>query len=320
MELLAAILVFISVSALMLAILTGGKGRRVEARLSQLGRNENQEADEVGNVLKRDSGTFPIIRRVTGSTGWGERARLDLAQAGLTLKVSEYLLLRIFLAVMFAILTLLIFSGASLLPVILIGAVAFGFMIPGWFVGFRKNRRKEKLSKQLPEAVSLMANSLRSGFAFSQAMELAAMQVADPIKTEFDQYLNDTSLGAPSDEALERMAERVGTYDMDMLVSTILIQRTTGGNLSEILDNVAETIRERERLNGEIRALTASQRFAGFILSIYPILLLMLFTALAPHIWTILYTDPAGRVVLAVAATLQVIGIISIRRLLRLEV
>jgi len=151
-------------------------------------------------------------------------------------------------------------------------------------------------------------------------MELAAMQVADPIKGELEQYLSDTSLGAPSDEALERMAERVGSYDMDMLVSTILIQRTTGGNLSEILDNVAETIRERERLYGEIRALTASQRFAGFILSIYPMLLLLLFTALAPDIWTILFTDPTGRIVLAVAATLQVIGIITIRRLLRLEV
>jgi len=151
-------------------------------------------------------------------------------------------------------------------------------------------------------------------------MELAALQVADPIKGELEQYLSDTSLGAPSEEALERMAERVGSYDMDMLVSTILIQRTTGGNLSEILDNVAETIRERERLQGEIRALTASQRFAGFILSIYPMVLLALFTALSPAIWTILFTDPVGRVVLGVALVLQVIGIISIRRLLRLEV
>jgi tight adherence protein B len=184
----------------------------------------------------------------------------------------------------------------------------------------RKSRRKDKLGKQLPEAVSLMANSLRSGFAFSQAMELAATQVAPPIKDEFDQYLSDTSLGAPSEVALERMAERVGTYDMDMLVSTILIQRTTGGNLSEVLDNVAETIRERERLQGEIRALTASQRFAGFILSIYPIVLLFFFTALAPEIWKILFTDPTGRVVLVVAAVLQLIGIVSIRRLLRLEV
>ena len=319
MELIAAVLVFISVSALVFAILTRRGGRLVEARLEQIQRVEKQ-ADEVENVLKTDTGTFPLIRRLTGGTGWGERARIDLAQAGLTLKVSEYLLLRIFFAVILVLVSLLIFSGSSLLLLIMIGAGAFGFMLPGWYIGMRKSRRKDKLGKQLPEAVSLMANSLRSGFAFSQAMELAATQVAPPIKEEFDQYLSDTSLGAPSEKALERMAERVGTYDMDMLVSTILIQRTTGGNLSEVLDNVAETIRERERLQGEIRALTASQRFAGFILSIYPIVLLFFFTALAPEIWKILFTDPTGRVVLVVAAVLQLIGIVSIRRLLRLEV
>jgi tight adherence protein B len=320
MEVLAAILVFISVSALMLWLLTARNSRRVETRLSAMQKKETKNKDDVDNVLRTDSGTFPLVRRFTGDTSWGERARVDLAQAGLTLKVSEYLLLRLLLAVILTLILIVFFNSSSLLPLIVIGGAVLGFMIPGWYVGIRKTRRKEKLGKQLPEAVSLMANSLRSGFAFTQAMELAAMQVDEPIKSELEQYLQDTSLGAPSDEALERMAERVGSYDMDMLVSTILIQRTTGGNLSEILDNVAETIRERERLQGEIRALTASQRFAGLILSIYPVLLLMLFTALAPDIWTILFTDPAGRIVLAVAATLQVIGIISIRRLLRLEV
>lgn len=320
MELLAAILVFVSVTAMVLWLLTARNTRKVETRLAAMQKQQVEHSGDVENVLKRDTGTFPLIRRFTGDSGWGERARVDLAQAGLTLKVSEYLLMRLFFAVIVALIVVAIFGSSSLLPLILLGGIALGFMLPGWWVGLRKSRRKEKLSKQLPEAVSLMANSLRSGFAFSQAMELAAIQVADPIKTEFDQYLNDVSLGSPSDEALIRMSERVGTYDMDMLVSTILIQRTTGGNLSEVLDNVAETIRERERLQGEIRALTSSQRFAGLILSIYPIVLLLLFTALAPDIWTILFTDPVGRIVLAVAATLQVVGIVTIRRLLRLEV
>jgi tight adherence protein B len=317
-ELLAAILVFIAVAALVYYILTRRGGNSVESRLERMRKVEKKE--NVANVLKTDTGTFPLIRRFTGETGWGERARVDLAQAGLTLKPSEYLLIRLFAGVMIALIMLLIFSGSSLLLFIVLGAAVFGFMLPGWYVGMRKTRRKDKIAKQLPEAVSLIANSLRSGFAFSQAMELASLQIASPIKEEFGQYLSDTSLGSPSEQALESMAERVGTYDMDMLVSTILIQRTTGGNLSEILDNVAETIRERERLHGEIRALTSSQRFAGFILSIYPMVLLALFTALAPDIWTILFKDPTGRIVLGIAIALQVIGIISIRRLLRLEV
>jgi tight adherence protein B len=318
MEVLAAILVFVSVTALVLWLLTARNSRKIEVRLEQM-RHQEKKREDV-DVLRTDTGTFPVIRRLTGGTGWGERARVDLLQAGLTLKVSEYLLLRLFLAVVVGIVLLAIFSSSSLMPLIVLGGGMLGFMLPGWWVGRRKSRRKDRIGKQLPEAVSLMANSLRSGFAFSQAMELAAMQVADPIKSELDQYLNDVSLGSPSDQALERMAERVGTYDMDMLVSTILIQRTTGGNLSEILDNVAETIRERDRLQGEIRALTASQRFAGMILSIYPLLLLLLFTAMAPDIWTVLFTDDVGRIVLGVAAFLQIVGIVTIRRLLRLEV
>ena len=103
-------------------------------------------------------------------------------------------------------------------------------------------------------------------------------------------------------------------------MTTILVQRTTGGNLSEVLDNVAETIRERERLQGEIRALTASQRFTGQILSLYPIALGGLFTLIAPSMMKVLWQDDLGRVMLAIAATLQVFGIITIRRILRLDV
>jgi len=105
-----------------------------------------------------------------------------------------------------------------------------------------------------------------------------------------------------------------------MVVTTILVQRTTGGNLSEVLDNVAETIRERERLQGEIRALTAQQRLTGLILSIYPVMLGLLFFALAPSLMKVLVTEEAGRVLLAVAIFLQVMGMLTIRRILRLDV
>jgi len=105
-----------------------------------------------------------------------------------------------------------------------------------------------------------------------------------------------------------------------MMVTTILVQKTTGGNLSEILDNVAETIRERERLQGEIRALTSSQRLSGIILSIYPIFLLALFTLIAYDLMSVLWTTEAGRILLMIAAVLQVMGFITIRRILRLDV
>jgi tight adherence protein B len=116
------------------------------------------------------------------------------------------------------------------------------------------------------------------------------------------------------------MVSRTGSYDVEMMVTTILVQKTTGGNLSEILDNVAETIRERERLQGEIRALTASQRLSGVILSIYPMFLLLIFTAMAYDLMSVLWTTELGRVLFGIALVLQVMGIVVIRRILRLDV
>jgi tight adherence protein B len=127
-------------------------------------------------------------------------------------------------------------------------AGAAGFMVPGVYIGWLKGRRIQTINTQLVETLQLISNALRSGFAFTQAVEMAARQVQAPMQDELNQYMQDNALGARSEDALLALAERTGSYDVDMMVTTIIVQRTTGGNLSEILDNVAETIRERERL------------------------------------------------------------------------
>ena len=193
-------------------------------------------------------------------------------------------------------------------------------MLPSVLLRYYRSRRQKAINAQLAEMLSLLSNSLRSGFAFTQAVELAAKQMGPPITEELERFLHDISLGAPTDVALQQMADRTGSYDLDMMVSSIMIQRNTGGNLSEILDNVADTIRERERLLGEIRALTSSQRFTGLVLSVYPIFLGALFFALAPGTWKILFYSELGRILLISAGVLQVMGMVTIRRILALEV
>ena len=317
LAIIAAVLVFFAVSALVLVLVSGRTDRTVENRLDKLSKPSEERSP--GNVLKRDSGTFPFLRRfVAGS--WSERAAKDLAQAGMTLKVSEYLMIRLLIGGIAATLTFLLSGGSTLGVLLAVVAGLVGFMLPAWLVAFRRSRRQDALSEQLPEMLALISNSLRSGFAFTQAIDLAAKQIEPPIGEELKLLQRDTSLGAPMGQALEALATRTGIYDIEMMVSSILIQRTTGGNLSEILDGVAKTVRERERLQGEIRALTASQRLTGFVLSIYPIALGLLLFALAPSVWKVLVTEEAGRLLLAVAATLQVIGIVAIRRILTLEV
>ena len=117
-------------------------------------------------------------------------------------------------------------------------------MLPMFWVRMRKARRQAKITSQLVETLHLLANALRSGFAFNQAIEAAAKQMDPPIQDELNYFLRDTSLGARPDDALAAMVVRSGSLDLEMLVTTLLVQRTTGGNLSEVLDNVAETIRE----------------------------------------------------------------------------
>jgi tight adherence protein B len=319
LPLLAAIAIFIAVVALALYVFIRVPGRRsVEARLGTL-TAPPQEGLDTSGVLRRETGTFAFLKPVSNSS-WADRTAIDLQRAGLSLKVSEFFLLRVLLGMLLAVLLFLLTdaSGAGFLIALVAGLV--GFMIPAWYAGILRGRRINAINAQLVEALQLIANSLRSGFAFTQAVEMAVKQLQSPIKDELERFLQDVQLGSKQEEALQAMVERTGSYDVEMMVTTILVQRTTGGNLSEILDNVAETIRERERLQGEIRALTASQRLSGIVLSIYPLFLFLIFSLIAYDLMKVMWEEEFGRVLLGIAAVLQVIGIFVIRRILRLDV
>jgi tight adherence protein B len=317
LALVGAIAAFVAVSAVLTVVFAPASGRSVERRLDNLKRGSNDRPVE--NVLRSDSGTFPFLRRLVSGNAWSERAARDLAQAGWSLKVSEFLLIRIAAAVVLGGLALALASG-GLAVLIALGIGALGFQLPSFVLMYYRSKRQEKISSQLAEMLSLISNSLRSGFAFIQAVELAAKQIDPPMSEELLRLLRDVSLGAPQDVALQELADRTGSYDLDMMVSTILIQRNTGGNLSEILDNVADTVRERERLQAEIRSLTASQRLTGRILSLYPVALGVMFWLLAPDIWGVLLEDPLGRIFLGVAIILQILGAFTINRILKLDV
>jgi tight adherence protein B len=321
LELAAAIAAFAAVTGLALYMFTGSTGRRgVEQRLGTLTQNTAKEGLDASGLLRRESGTFPFVRAVLVKSGRAERAALDLQQAGLALKASEYYLLRMLLATLACVLVLLLFRGSTWGLAFGIMAGFMGFMAPAWYVSRLRSRRLTQINAQLVEGLQLISNALRSGFAFTQSVEMAVRQLQPPLRDELERFLQDNALGSKTDEALESLVERTGSYDVEMMVTTILVQRTTGGNLSEILDNVAETIRERERLQGEIRALTAQQRLTGRVLAIYPILLGLLFTLVAYDLMKVLWEEEFGRVLLAIAATFQVLGFLVINRVLRLDV
>ncbi len=320
-ELAAAAFAFVAVTALLVSIFNASSGRRaLEQRLGLLNRPAAADRIDASGVLRRSSSTFPALRRLLAHSSSADRAALDLQRAGLTLKVSEYFLLRTILAVVCLILFLLLIGGSAIGLIFSIVAGVVGVMLPAVYVAFLKKRRVAAIEGQLVEGLQLIANALRSGFAFTQAVEMAARQVQSPLKDELTRFLQDNALGARSDAALQALVERTGSYDVEMMVTTITVQRTTGGNLSEILDNVAETIRERERLQGEIKALTAQQRLTGMILSVLPVGLGLFFTILAPSLMKVLWQEELGRILLGIAIVLQALAFFTIGRILRLEV
>jgi tight adherence protein B len=322
-QLLAAFFAFVAMTALALIALRGRQTVRLaERRLSGLSRLPAEGTDlEGATLLTRTSSPLPMMRRLLASNEkWTMRTAIDLQQAGLQLRVSEYLMLRILAGGLAGALVVVLFQ---LSPVgIVLGALVgtIGFMLPMFWLRMLKTRRQARISSQLVETLQLVANALRAGFAFNQAVEAAAKQTVPPMQDELNYFLRDTSLGARPDDALSAMVVRSGSLDLEMLVTTLLVQRTTGGNLAEILDNVGETIRERDRLRGEIRALTATQRLTGQILSIYPVALGAFLFVIAPSVMKVLFTDDLGRILLAVALTLQLTGALAIRRILSLDV
>jgi len=193
-------------------------------------------------------------------------------------------------------------------------------MLPAFIVQALRARRLHKLNDQLEQMVSMVSNSLKAGFGLLQSLDQAAQQLPPPLSSELLRVIHETNVGATLEDALAPLSERVESYDLDMIVTAILIQRTVGGNLAEILDNVGYTIRERVRIQGEVNTLTAQKKLSGIIVGLLPVAVVLLFFAASPDYMSVLFTHTAGRILLVTAVLLDLVGLLMIRRILALEV
>ena len=312
-----------------LAIVTGaiaafGPSRfgrsKSEERILSLQPGRGQAGDSsIGPTFKRSRSSIPTLRWLLSDSEWAESTGLDLQQANVHLRVGEYLLIRFMLAafIFFVVALLLRFHPLGIL--LGLAAAGAGYMIAPFYLQLLRSRRLAKIENQLVEFLPMLASSLRSGFAFQQGMELAAQQLEPPLADELMILLNDTNLGGLMEEALLQMGERVGSTDLDMMITAVLVQRNTGGNLSEVLDRAAETLRERERVRADLQTLTASARLTGFILSVYPVAIGLLLLLIMPSLWGVMFTETIGRIFLGVALGLQGLGFLVMRRVMKFE-
>jgi tight adherence protein B len=201
-----------------------------------------------------------------------------------------------------------------------LGCGAAIFVLPLLWVSFRRKRRMTKLTAQLPDVFEMMSQALRAGHSLGGAIQLVYEQMPPPIATEFAQVYHEQNLGIRIEDALQSMADRVDSLDVRFFVTAVMIQRQTGGDLAEVLDNISGVIRERIELAGLVRGLTAEGRLSGWVLFALPAIVFMGSLALNPNYATVLLEDPRGQIMLMVAVGMQFMGIAMIRWIVNIKV
>lgn len=283
-----------------------GKLRDVDAHL---GSGETKV-----NLRRRGAVNFAGVTLLSGNLAatWAR----DLERAGLTLNAKEYLILRIGVG-------LVLSAGLLVLapmPALALGGVPLGFLATGFWLKRKKVSRLHKMESQLVELLQMLASGLRAGFGLLQALEACAEQTPAPLSTEIRRTLRDTAMGASVEQALSSLNDRVGSPDFDIVITAIMIQRAVGGNLAEILDNVQHTMRERERIKGEIRTLTSQQRMTGYVIGGIPVGLLLIFMLVSPEFTGMLFSEKLGRIMLGGAAVSEALGFAVIQKIVNIEV
>jgi len=295
----------------------GTISRETAARLNTLrGERTSGLAEETAALsLRRRAGVslagFSLVS-VNLATKWSAQ----LEQAGLTLTAKEFLILRLGIGAAISLILLILLP----LPVLAVIGLPVGYLLVGMWVQRRISSRRKKLEAQLVELLQMLASGLRAGFGLIQAMEGSAEQLPEPLSMEIRRTLRDISIGSSVEDALDALNARVGSSDFDIVITAILIQRSVGGNLAEILDNVAHTMRERERIRGEIQTLTAQQRMTGFVIGGIPLGLGAVFSVISPDFVGLLFSEPLGRMMLGAAAVMETVGFLVIRKIVNIEV
>jgi tight adherence protein B len=244
----------------------------------------------------------------------------QLLRADLKLRTSEFFMIQIGTTVLLALIAGVRF-GFSLgsLPEIFIAGL-IGYIIPGRYVRYRIAQRLKAFNNQLGDTLTLLSNAIKAGYSFAQAIDTVAKNAVPPIADEFGRAVREMNLGGSPDEALQNITKRVASPDFDLVATAYSIHRTVGGNLAEILDNIAYTIRERVRIKGEIATLTAQARASGTLITFLPIVLAVFMYFVTPTYFRPMFENFVGWVLIAIGVFMIFIGNLIIRRVVAIEV
>ena len=322
MALLIALATFL-VSALLFLVLwlvLGSPTQQaiVRNRVEAVRKAERRGEIAVNLELLRDEmvSSVPLLNRLMMSLSWTPRVQSFITQAGLKTKAGKILLLSAVIGLAAYIVADHFLGYAIVAGVIGLLATTFPLMVVAW----RRKRRMRKFEERFPEALDLLGRAVRAGHAFTTGLEIVSKESAEPVAGEFRACFEEQNFGLPMRDALLNMAERIPLVDVRFFVTALLVQKETGGNLAEILDELARVIRDRFRIYREVQVKTAQGRLTAVILIALPIFMLIALEMVNPSYVRVLFNDPLGPTLLGVAAVMQLIGSIVIWRIVHIEV
>lgn len=318
--------VLLIVGATMLATL----GLALGIQAAGLWRRQRRLARELEGVTKSDLsiGAQEVLRAAslpaTGWSGWlanllprGTDIAYRLQQSGLGWTVSQLVAFSVLGGSIALALSLLL--PVDLLFLAVPGLTLFGASIPYMIVMWQRGRRWKAFERQLPDVAGLLGRAIRAGHPLSAGIRMVSEELPAPASEEFRQMFEETRFGLPFEDSLLAMADRLPLMDLRLMATAMLIQREVGGNLAEMLERVADTIRERFRLRKQIEVLTAEARLSGIILVVLPLVTALMIQFVNPSYLAPLYKEHAGRVMIGMMVVLEIIGILWMRRITRIE-
>ncbi len=334
MSVLVAVVAALAILLIAVGIATSGQGSGITNRLERYAAGKEKEkpagaaSESIGSKVSQ-SAVLTRLNKVVEGRDFGANLSREIAAADLKLKVSEYLGIWAGVTLGTPVVFLMLSIGLPALrsPIALLLGFFLGFMLPRFWLGRRKSSRLTAFNKQLPDTITLIANALRAGSSFLQAIELVVRESRPPVSIEFSRVIREVNLGLPFETALENIVRRVKSDDLELMATAISIQYTVGGNLAEILDSIAFTIRERVRIKGEINTLTAQQRMSGYVVGGLPFGLAFFIYLGAPSFFDPMFVNPpgilglpAGVIILGMGVFMMLSGFMAIRKIVDIEV
>jgi tight adherence protein B len=267
-------------------------------------------------VKVTNPGLVPAFDRLMANTTRGSAISRWIEQSGTKASTSSIFLVALVLAAIMAVVA----QVATRTPLSMIGGAALGFAMPFMVLRMKRTRRLRTFEEEFPEALDLISRALKAGHAFATGLKMVADEMKEPVGPEFRKTFDEQNFGLPLKDALENLTLRIPILDMRFFATAVLIQRETGGNLSEILENLAHVVRERFKILRQVRVYTAHGRMTGYVLLALPAVLAVALSFINPEHMNMLFRERLGQILLMVAIGMQTAGFIWIKQVVKIEV